>query len=239
MQQHPITYFDRITTTFLVVVMLLLTSCRKKNEILVSFAFQPDSVPTLITDTVSTLISDSGITRYKLVTDIWMVFDKAQRPYWFFPKGIYLERFTPDFKIEATVRADSAWYFTDTQLWQLKKHVHVENMIGEQFDSPELFWDRKEQRVYSDKYIEIKSKDTKLKGYGFESNQSMTDYRIFRPHDAIIPITEKTPSDSLSTDSQNSDLSKPMPTPSDSSGRKKAPVRVPPPDIQPPSREKP
>jgi len=87
---------------------LFFLSCKDKDENLVAFAYDPEVVPSMITDTVTTLISDSGITRYKLVADVWEVYDKAKDPYWYFPQGIYLERFTPDFSIEATVKADTA-----------------------------------------------------------------------------------------------------------------------------------
>ncbi len=178
-----------------------LFSCKDKNENLVAFAYDPESVPTMITTSASQLISDSGVTRYKLVADLWLVYDKAKEPYSFFPQGLYLERFTPDFEIEATVEADTAWYYTTKNLWKLKKNVHVENMKGEQFDSEELFWDEKNGKVFSEAYIEIKSGLTELKGYGFESNQSMTDYRIFRPHDGKLPFSETAPADSLQSDS--------------------------------------
>jgi len=200
-KQHNILLAGRITTTFFVVVMLLLfLSCKDKNDNLVSFTYDPEAVPTMVTDTVTTLISDSGITRYKLVADVWKVFDKAKEPYWFFPEGIYLERFTPDFSIESTVIADTAWYYTNQDLWKLKDNVHVENIKGELFDSEELFWDQKNERVYSDKYIEIKRGVTEIKGYGFESNQAMTEYRIFRPHDGKLPFSEEVPDDSLQYD---------------------------------------
>lgn len=197
-RQHIILFAKRITiTTFVIVMLLFFMSCREKNENLVSFVYDPETVPTMVTDTVTTLISDSGITRYKLVADVWKVFDKSREPYWFFPEGIHLERFTPDFHIEATVTADTAWYYNDKELWKLKNNVHVENMKGEIFDSEELYWDQKEERVYSDKYIEIKRGVTEIKGYGFESNQAMTDYRIFRPHDGKLPFSDEVESDSL------------------------------------------
>ena len=70
------------------------------------------------------------------------------------------------------------------------------------FLSDELFWDQKEEKVYSDKYIEIKRGETELKGYGFESNQEMTEYRIFRPHDGRIPFKEENESfESFESDS--------------------------------------
>src|SRR5690606_18845692 len=128
-----ISILRNITTTFVVVMFLFLLSCKEKDKNLLSIVYDPEVVPTMITDTVTTLISDSGITRYKLIADVWKVFDKAKDPYWFFPEGIYLERFTPDFNIEATVSADTAWYYSNKDLWRLKKNVHIENMKGEIF----------------------------------------------------------------------------------------------------------
>ena len=179
-------------------MFLFFTSCVKKNHEVVNFKFDPETMPSMVTDSTSTLISDSGVTRYKLTADIWQVFDKALEPFWFFPKGINLIRFNPDFSIEAIVEADTAWNYTSKKLWKLKGNVYVRNMDGDRFKSEELFWDQIKKRVYSDKYIEIKSGLTEIKGYGFESNQEMTDYKIFRPHDGKIPFNEESESDSVS-----------------------------------------
>jgi LPS export ABC transporter protein LptC len=196
-----------ITTVFIAVVMLLfVASCQKKTEELVDIIFNPDSVPTMTTDSVITLISDSGVTRYKLITKKWQVFDGAKEPYWFFPEGIYLERFDSLFNVEAVVFADTAWNYVNKQLWRLKGNVNAQNMKGEKFFSDELFWDQHQQRIYSDKYIEIQKGETELKGYGFESNQEMTEYRIFKPHDGRIPLKEDSVSlDTLQNNNNNND----------------------------------
>jgi LPS export ABC transporter protein LptC len=196
-----------ITTVFIAVVMLLfVASCQKKTEELVDIIFNPDSVPTMTTDSVITLISDSGVTRYKLMTKKWQVFDGAKEPYWFFPEGIYLERFDSLFNVEAVVFADTAWNYVNKQLWRLKGNVNAQNMKGEKFFSDELFWDQRQQRIYSDKYIEIQKGETELKGYGFESNQEMTEYRIFKPHDGRIPLKEDSVSlDTLQNNNNNND----------------------------------
>jgi LPS export ABC transporter protein LptC len=189
--QHDISNLLRITTTFSVVVMLLyLVSCKKNSDNIVNINYDPELIPTMITDSAYQLLSDSGVTRYKISYDVWMVFDKAKEPYQYFPSGIFLERFTPDFETEATVKADTAWYYDEKKLWKLKSNVHVENMQGEQFSSDELYWDMENRRVYSDTYIEIKRMDSQLKGYGFESNEQMTDYKIFRPHDGRLPFVD-------------------------------------------------
>lgn len=194
-----IKYLWHITITVSVIVMSFF-SCKDKNENLIVFSYDPDSVPTLTTKSASQLISDSGITQYKMVYDEWQIFDKAKDPYWFFPKGLYLEKFTPDFEIELTVVADTAWHYTTKNLWKLKKNVHVENSKGEQFDSDELYFDQKNEKFYSDAFIEIKTEDSELKGYGFESNSAMTDYRIFRPYDGRFPFMDSKPPDSLRPD---------------------------------------
>ncbi len=172
-------------------MLFFYTACGSKDPETVDIQFDPETTPSMTTDSVITLISDSGITRYKLIADIWQVFDKAEDPFWYFPEGIYLERFDSLFQVEAKILADTAWNYTEKRLWRLKGNVDIRNMEGELFLSDELFWDQKEERVYSDKYIQIKRGETELKGYGFESNQEMTEYRIFRPHDGIIPFKEE------------------------------------------------
>lgn len=172
------------------IVYLFLASCGKKQEDLVDVKFDPEITPSMVTDSVTTLISDSGMTRYKLIADTWQIFDKAKDPFWYFPEGIFLERFDENLETEATILADTAWNFTNKKLWRLKGNVEITNLEGDEFRSDELFWDQGTAKVYSDKYIEIKRGALELKGYGFESNQEMTDYRIFRPHDGKLPIEE-------------------------------------------------
>ncbi len=180
-----------ITTVLLAVVMLFLyTACSNKHKDLLDIRYNPETTPSMNTDSVTMLVSDSGITRYKVITDNWQIYDKAAEPFWFFPKGIYIEQFDSIFEVEAKIVADTAWRYTAKNLWRVKGNVDIRNRQGEVFMSDELFWDQQSQKVYSDKFIEIIRGDTELKGYGFESNQEMTEYRIFRPHDGKLPFRD-------------------------------------------------
>ena len=144
-------------------------------------------MPSMRDDSVTMLISDSGLIKYKLITKNWEFFENAKDPHWYFPEGIYLEQFDTSFQKQIPIKADTAWNFTLRKLWKLKGHVFIENIQDETFSTDELFWDEKEQKVYSDKYIEInRPEKLMLKGIGFESNLNMTQYRIFRPHDTDI-----------------------------------------------------
>jgi hypothetical protein len=42
-----------------------------------------------------------------------------------------------------------------------------------------MFWDQDKEKIYSDKFIRIEQVDKVLTGYGFESNQQMTEYQIY------------------------------------------------------------
>lgn len=78
-----------ITTTFVVVVMLLLfsASCSKEHKEVVDVEFDPDKTYTMKATDVSSLISDSGITRYRLKAKEWQIYGKAAEPHWYFPRG--------------------------------------------------------------------------------------------------------------------------------------------------------
>ena len=181
-----------ITTTGMVVVMrlLLLTiaCCSEKKEI-VDVAFDPEKTYTMKATEVNSLVSDSGLTRYRLNAKEWLVFDKAKDPYWYFPEGIYVEKFDTLFQTEASIKADTAFYFSKRELWRLVGNVIVESLQGEKFDTSELFWNQKEGKVYSDKFIRIEQEDKIITGVGFESNQEMTQYKIFNSK-GTFPVSE-------------------------------------------------
>lgn len=181
-----------ITITFGVVVMLLLfmASCGKENKEVVNVTFDPENTYTMKATDVSSLISDSGITRYRLKAKEWQVYGKAKEPWWYFPEGIYVEKFDTLFRTEASIRADTAYYYDKKGLWELIGNVEVESLKGERFETPQLFWNQKKEKVYSEKYMRIEQEDKIITGIGFESNQNMTQYKIFNSQ-GIFPVTEE------------------------------------------------
>lgn len=170
-----------------ILILGFLISCGNDKKEYVNAPLDNETMPSMRDDSVTMLISDSGLIKYKLITKNWEFFENAKDPHWYFPEGIYLEQFDTSFQKQVTIKADTAWHFTLRKLWKLKGHVFIENIQDETFSTDELFWDEKEQKVYSDKYIEInRPEKLMLKGIGFESNLNMTQYRIFRPHDTDI-----------------------------------------------------
>ena len=168
-----------ITAVFYAAVMFVLfPGCSRSGKNITDAVLERDSLPSMTSLGITTLISDSGITRYKIITEEWSIFDKKNPPYWAFEKGIYLEKFDTLLHIDASIKADTAYYYEKKKLWELKGNVQIHSQRGDKFETSQLFWNEKSKSVYSDKFIKIEQEDKTITGYGFESNQELTEYVI-------------------------------------------------------------
>lgn len=156
----------------------MMQACAEKEQELMKGNFDPEKFATMTTTNVSTLISDSGVVRYKIESPIWLVFDQAREPRWDFPKGLHLEKYNDMFRVDAEVKCDSARYFQQKQLWRLDGYVEITNIAGEKFLTPQLYWDQRQQKLYSDSFIHIEQRGRIIEGYGFVSNERMTEYEV-------------------------------------------------------------
>lgn len=173
-------------------MLFLLSACTGKKRPMTDAITNRDSIPVMVTRDVSTYVSDSGVVRYKIITEEWKVYDRLDPSRWSFEKGIYLEKFDNNLAIEAVITSDTAYYYDNQELWELRSNVHIENEQDEEFDTQLLFWDQKSKRVYSDQYIRIRQQKRIISGVGFTSNQDLTNYTI-KQTQGIFPIKEKQP----------------------------------------------
>ena len=199
--------YINITAAFLAAVMFVLfPACSGKNKNLAEAISENDTLPSMTSLGVTTLISDSGITRYKIIAEEWTIHDKKNPPYWAFEKGVYLEKFDSLFHIDASIQADTAYYYEKDKFWELKGNVQIHSQKGDKFNTSQLFWNEKDRKIHSDKFIQIEQEDKLLTGYGFESNQELTEYEI-KNTTGIFTIEDKPstassqPTDSIQNDS--------------------------------------
>ena len=169
---------------------IFFSACRRSEVQQTTVSVSREQIAVLITDTVSTLISDSGITRYRIEAPQWFIYDQTEPPYQEFPKGIYLEQFDLDLSVQASLKADYAYYDEKAQRWRLTGNVHALNRKGEQFDTPELNWDQQTHRIYSDSVIHITREKSIIEGVGFDSNEEMSKYTILHPT-GVFPIEDE------------------------------------------------
>ena len=90
---------SRLWVVAFVAFPLLWSACSgPKNEVVKGFEDAAE-VPTLRTLDVMTLISDSGVTRYRINAPEWLMYENAQEPYWYFPRGLHVEKFDSVFAL--------------------------------------------------------------------------------------------------------------------------------------------
>lgn len=184
------------------VMLVLFSSCSSRKSELGEAITERDSLPVMDTRGVVTLVSDSGIIRYRINAEEWKVYDRKSPSYWAFEKGVYVEKFDSLFQVEASIEADTAYYYDKQKLWKLMSNVHIRNLKGEKFDTDLLFWDQNKKRVYSDRQVRIEQPDQIIYAVGFESNEQMTKYKFFKTN-GIFYIDEETgtaPADTLQAD---------------------------------------
>lgn len=115
-----------ITIVLCTIVMLLLfPSCGGKSKQMGEAIVERDSLPSMATLDVETFISDSGVIRYRIVADEWLVFDRKRPSHWSFEQGVYLEQFDSIHQVEASIKADTAYYFDKQKLWKLIGNVDI------------------------------------------------------------------------------------------------------------------
>jgi len=181
--------FSTAAVVLTAAVLFCATSCSKEKTHYAPAVHNRDSLPILKSVGVSTLISDSGIIRYKIISEDWFIYDKKDPTYWSFEKGLFLEKFDEKHHVEAFITADSAYFYDRLRLWELRGRVEVKNLKGETFKTELLYWDQNEHRIYSPAFMQINGIEQRLSGYNFSSNESMTDYYIHSSSGAF-PISE-------------------------------------------------
>lgn len=170
---------EKTRNIFLILVIgYIFFACRNEVKDVVEHPTDPETTPTMTTDSVRTLVSDSGITKYRITTQTWLMYEEAKKPFWRFPDGLLLEQFDSVFNVAASIICDSATYFKDDQLWRLDGNVNIETVKKEIILTNQLFYSQRKNEIYSDSFVHIEQNNRIIEGYGFISNDRMTTYSL-------------------------------------------------------------
>ena len=160
------------------IVALMVFSCSEEKEHTAPAIHDRDSVSMMTSYGVNTLISDSGVIKYKIVTERWDVNTVKNPTRWTFICGIFMEQFDEKFNIQAYIQADTAWYYDQIKLWELRGRVRVRNVNGLHFTSEELFWDGMKHEFYSNMLSRVVTPERTLQGTYFRSDERMMHYTV-------------------------------------------------------------
>ena len=111
---------------YIVIIMLCivaLASCEEQKEHTAPAIHDRDSVSMMTSYGVNTLISDSGVIKYRIVTERWEVNTVRNPSRWIFEKGVFFEQFDEKFHVQSYIQADTAYYYDQKRLWELRSRV--------------------------------------------------------------------------------------------------------------------
>ena len=155
-----------------------MVSCSEEREHTAPAIHDRDSVPVMTTYGVNTLISDSGVIKYRIVTERGEINENRRPSRWTFNKGILLTQFDLKKHVVGYIQCDSAVYFDKDRRWELRGRVRILTAQGLTFYSNELYWDERNHEMWSYSYSHLKTPDKELQGNWFRSDEQMTNYEI-------------------------------------------------------------
>jgi len=156
----------------------LIISCTEVKEHIAPAVLDRDSASMMTTYGVNMLISDSGVIKYKVVSERWDVNTVKNPSRWSFEKGVFFEQFNEKFQVQAYVQADTAWYYDQKRLWHLRGRVRIRNINGLLYESEELFWDGISHELYSNVFSKVTTPERTMEGTHFLSDEEMRYYTI-------------------------------------------------------------
>ena len=159
-------------------IVLMVLSCTEQKAHTAAAVHDRDSASMMVSYGVNTLISDSGVIKYRIVTERWDVNTVKNPTRWTFEKGLFMEQFDENFHIEGYIQADSAWYYDQKKLWELRGRVSIRNVNGLIFNSEELWWDGIKHEFYSYQFSRVVTPERTLEGTYFRSDEHMTHYEV-------------------------------------------------------------
>lgn len=161
-----------------VLLALFVSACQEAVEHTAPAIRDRDSASVMTSWGVNTLISDSGVIKYRIVTERWDVNAVKHPSRWTFDKGLFLEQFDEKFHIQAYIQCDTAYYYDQLHLWELRSRVRVKTKEGLRFTSEQLFWDESRHELYSYVFSRLVTPERTLQGSFFRSDERMTHYLV-------------------------------------------------------------
>lgn len=159
----------------------LLSSCEDNKGVI---AYEPYTGPLRILTNAVIEHSDSAIVRGRLITPQLYDFSSGDRE---LPKGGYLEFYDLNGQITATLRSDYGYYTIEDETWRIEGNVILKNAeSGETLHTEQLYWNPKDGKVFTDKFVRIENGDEILTGIGLTANQDFSSYVIKEPQGTFI-----------------------------------------------------
>ena len=95
-----------------------------------------------------------------------------------FPKGIDVYVYNQKLDTIATISADYAIRDQSKHTVEARRNVILTNSDMEQLNTEQLFWNSETQKIFTDDFVTINTKNQIIMGFGFEADQYFSTYTL-------------------------------------------------------------
>ena len=142
-------------------------------------------VPVQTVDDMFIVQTENGRIQMRSEAPLMERYERDTLSYELFPEGFFVYGYTDDEKLETEIIADNARhlkYEDGRESWEAFGNVVVRNLIKQEvMETDTLYWDQKNEKIYTHCYVRMYSPDGFMQGYGMESDQRARNSIIFNP----------------------------------------------------------
>lgn len=155
---------------------LVFSACVKKVDTIKNTDIL--SLPNITAKNFESVYDDSGKVQLILKAPLLQHYENADASYAEFKYGITVVFYDGHKAPVGTVTAKYAKYTDKDKLWELRDSVVVHGNGNNMLETEQLFWDQDKDRIFTDKFVKIKSEDQIIMGSGFESDTRLNNRKI-------------------------------------------------------------
>ena len=177
-------------------VAFVVYSC--KGKIQQSDDVDFSAAPVQIVRNMFVVQTENSLLQLRMEADLMERYENDSVSYELFPEGFAVYGYNEEGLLETEITSDNARHEKfekdDLETWAAFGNVVVKNVINrERMETDTLYWDRKNERIYTDCYVRMYSPDGFMQGYGMESDQRARNSSIFNTFDSYgIVIQDST-----------------------------------------------
>ena len=166
-----------------VAVAFVVYSC--KGKLAEAEAINIKETPVQIVDDMFIVQSKNGQIQLRAQAPLMEKYEKDSLSYELFPEGFFVYGYTDEGLLETEIVADNAKHMkhdNGEESWSAFGNVVVKNLINQEvMETDTLYWDQKNEKLYTHCYVRMYSPKGFLQGYGMESDKRARNSIIFKP----------------------------------------------------------
>ena len=148
-----------------------------------------------VTDMFIVQTENSGL-QMRAEAPLMEKYDRDSLSYELFPRGFFVYGYTDEGLLETRITSDKARhlkYNDGRETWEAFGNVVVQNLIKQEtMETDTLYWNQKEEKIYTHCYVKMYSPQGFMQGYGMESDQRARDSRLFNPFNSYGIVAQDT-----------------------------------------------